>query len=459
MKRPLAAQFIIVLQMFCLFSHRAAAEDIHVYRQLKFLKTDRPDFLFSDDPMLGRLTCPPLIQYNLLSKSFSSLAFSAIRFDESLKTWKLTLSKNLRWWDQKPVSASEMAFFLRETLNREWASKLGIKASKVEVQTSGDFDVEVKWKEGPFFGPYTLSGYPLSRLKDKMFECAGEYAIVSQSSDKSIELKKVQDDRKRRFDRVFLHNTQPVTLDVSGAWFKIFQLELDPERKACQRTVDYSIFTVIDWNLKRKPLDDLAIRNLLDEVVPRHHITEHLMTGQADVVSGPFIGVHPGNNRKFTISAGESKIKLKELWPRGRSLKLCFSSQQNLLADVLAAAYRSQGVETEILNELSPDCDGHVRALQTIWPTYNNILEWVSNPNWLTHAESMSKLASNYLKTLSFGKPEFQYLQQIHELLYTKKLSSVVMQHKACIEAGNGFKKQLPPLIMRNLSWFEDLLK
>ena len=128
---------------------------------------------YTDDPLLGRLACPPLVRFNLAKKNFDHLILRQAKVDDG--KWQLTLRNGIYWWSGDEVKASDLVQYLENHL----ATIVSYKGADLwqipefAAKTTGTYGVEVSWKKAPQFGPMVLAGVPLWRKHEATNQCAG----------------------------------------------------------------------------------------------------------------------------------------------------------------------------------------------------------------------------------------------------------------------------------------------
>jgi hypothetical protein len=155
-------QVLSMCFMFCLFflSTESSAQKNEVeilgwpLLDLAKLSGDRPPLNFGNDPVLGRLICPPLTRLNLSVKKSEPLVFKKILVSKN-KTgetvWTLGLRSGLFWWSGKIVQTQEIVMFLEKILPDLIKEKgAGIWSLPNFSVTHDKESIFIKWQKDPF---------------------------------------------------------------------------------------------------------------------------------------------------------------------------------------------------------------------------------------------------------------------------------------------------------------------
>lgn len=154
-----------------------------------------PHELFHD-PVLGRISCPALTQFNDRHKKSIGIILHSVVDQGSI--WKLRLRPGIYFWSGKEVDGEDLAGFLSQNLLNIVRWKTGRQSLEFEFDTQVDgLQVSVLFKSKPKFGPYILNGWPFHRKTSNKqfattFECSGRFwpAPTRVASSKAVELKR-----------------------------------------------------------------------------------------------------------------------------------------------------------------------------------------------------------------------------------------------------------------------------
>lgn len=456
-----------------------------------------PELSLGDDPINGRQLCPALTRLNLGTKKSEVLllkrAAEEFRDEKRGALWRLELGASLYWWNGAPVKAEDVVAYvermLPEMVKRRGAGLWDIPAHEIKVEHGKD--VVIRWRTSPAFGPFVFNDAPFFRpvvggaLK---YECAGLYMPVVEGF--GVTLKPSPGYRMSKplpEVRIYKAGARPVK--ASDRTFELrFPSTIDgtlAERGAktvarCERAVELPYATMILWNTRHGPTSDRAFRQLLTQLTPRGALVNEAAVTLAQVGAVPIPRQHPGYNgevraRPFDIKAvseGLSRLGFRRktassprLDPKGEPLRLTLRTQTNssgLVEKVITDAFSAVGIDVKFTRESTGDLDGVLAAFELDWPRVSFIGNFHSRvadtaPFWSPGDAKLDKLLEAYARTLTTAEPDFGVLGQIQARIADLEPVTMLLQHKACVQAGPGLK--LAKGVNQNdPDWFRQLL-
>ena len=467
------------------------------------LEVDRnaPPMWLGDEPVLGRLICPPVSRLNLSKQVSEGLIFHQVTSKKQTNglTWTYHLRSGIYWWDGQPVTPHD----LKEFIDKQIRSIVKIKGAGLwelppyYLATSSS-SVSITWKKDPVFGPYILNGISLWRHKKvgqttehKQFnyECAGIYRPIVEKDGILLEPTKGYRVYRRPLffasDKKALKNRQ----NKNNLIFEMpdsFSVDPDkrpPDKKAyCPNPVSTPFVTAITWNLDQKQLKDAKFRYILTGLPPRGSLLRAGAGFAGELQSSLIPRNHPGYQAKvlvrpFDLEASSKELaKLGYIRPQGDKVRLdlnkeplklnLVSNRENpdLLEKVLADSYMAVGINVQYLSNKSgvgAKVDGVVTGIYLPWPEMNFLNHFHSSqqsqfPFWNLGTQKLDQNLEEYAISLTKAKPDFYKLQNIHSHLYSLEPVTVIMQHKACLHIASN--KNFKDIDVRDPDWFRKII-
>ena len=143
-----------------------------------------PPEWFSEDPLLGRMSCPPLSRVLLKDKKSDPLLLRSVTSEDGGKLWRFTLRSGLYWWDGKGVTHADLVHFMHENLAAAVKAKSGgLWQLPPYTITSHPEGIEVRFSQAQPVGPYLFNGIPLWKpvatpsTSELPFQCVGTYKL------------------------------------------------------------------------------------------------------------------------------------------------------------------------------------------------------------------------------------------------------------------------------------------
>jgi ABC-type transport system substrate-binding protein len=107
---------------FFLSTYKISAQEISIYGWPDTtMPLGTPYLGFGDEPIIGRLTCPPLTRYNHSTQKSEALIVVPVMHSELL--WEYKLRQGIYWWDGSIFTASNLLSFLKKNMGRILSEK------------------------------------------------------------------------------------------------------------------------------------------------------------------------------------------------------------------------------------------------------------------------------------------------------------------------------------------------
>ncbi|MBI2603600.1 MAG: hypothetical protein HYW48_11160 [Deltaproteobacteria bacterium] len=434
----------------------------------------QPVLWLGNDPVLGRMICPPLTRLDLEREASEPLIFKSV--DEVKKeqqhVWNLTLRSGIFWWNGEEVTPVQILEFLKKELPNIINEKGSGLWTERPVHLSRDGEsIQVVWGKAPPFGPFVLNGVPLWRVRGTErqgqfgFECVGRYVPVI--TERGIGLNPNEKYGIPRASFLFQNSEQAQTHKVKEALrFSMADvLSARPEERnphnegQCSALIKLPMASVVIWNLKKPMLQNPHVRNEIADSFPRDTL---LLSGAGNwgTTSSSLIPEgHPG------YSAVRRKKRPAGSWKPDQALK--FSSvrgEMGLVEKVLLDGLKARGIAASLIPMNDGGYDGLMTGVFFPWPEmdlfdrfHSQGLSIIGGNDAAPQQGQLDSLLRDYRTSLTRTHPDFALLRKISHLLGERELVTVLIHHKACLE--------LPGMIKRNADirekdpdWFLALL-
>ena len=468
------------------------------------LEVDRqsPPMWLGDEPVLGRLICPPVSRLNLSKKISEGLIFHKVTTSKkgSEVTWNYHLRSGIYWWNGQPITTHDLEEFIGKQLKPIIKIKgAGLWEIPEYMLTSNSSSVSITWKKPPAFGPYFLNGISLwrhrtdidSTLEPRQFayECAGIYRPVVQKDGVLLEPTKGYRVYRRPLffaaDKEVLKNRpikNKLVFEMPDS-FSVDPGKRPPDKRAyCPNPVDTPFLTAITWNTEQKQLSDAKFRYILTSLTPRGSLLRAGAGFAGELQSSLIPRNHPGYQSKvlvrpFDLEASSQELaKLGYIRPQGDKVRLDLNKvplslnlvsnreTPDLLEKVLADSYMAVGINIQYLSQntgTQTKIDGVVTGIYLPWPEMNFLSHFHSSqksqfPFWNLGTKKLDRDLEEYAISLTKVKPDFKKLQNIHTQLYSLEPVTVIMQHKACLHYAS--KKKFKDIDVRDPDWFRKII-
>lgn len=458
---------------------------------------ESPAGWLGNDPIVGRLACPPLTRLNLRSKQADDMLVRQIVVEGAV--WRFELRSGMFWWSGEPVVAADLVRFLETELERavveRGAGLWKLPARSISAAEGGS--VVVTWKEAPVFGPYVLNGVPFARTaaagSTPRFECVGLHRLRQDAAVMVLEPRSggrvrassvtiLSAPRGGQVPRDKPYVALKTATDFSGnPWTRP-----GDDQANCQTTLDLSAATMIAWHGGRGPTTDPRFRRLLTQLVPRGALLRAGGASLGELLTAPIARRHPGYDARLALRPSDleaasegltslgyvraASTALRKLPGSTEDLKLVIASTDKALAlveKVVVDAFQAVGVGVRFVpaGELKPGehVDGTLGSFDLDWPDSDLLSNFHSRakhphsgsiPVIKLEDAALDGALERYALSLTRGAPDFASLTAVHRRLYELEPVTVVMQHKACLEVGGGLalpKSGVDPL---DPDWF-----
>lgn len=472
--------------------------------------TAAPGLEVGSDPVLGRQACPPLTRLSLVEgKGEDILLRHAVeeyrdarddggKGDRHGAFWRFEVRTGLWWWNGDAVTPTHVADFVRAQMANVARDRSGgvWHLPEFEVKTDGDKYVTVQWRQAPPFGPFVFNDAPFFRSvaasgSGLRFECAGLYGAAVK--DFGLELTPTPAYKVRKplpVVRLYRVGSRP-----AGGQQRTLEFQMaeafggDPATRAsdtgaaCGRTFDLPYMTMIAWNVQRAPLTEVAFRQALTQLTPRGVLATSAAAALADTATAAIPKGHPGYDGKLSPrpfdfqAAAQALTKLgykrpaadgPRLRPDGKPLQLELSTQpgsSGLMEKVIVDAYASVGIVVTFQTagaSNAPDLDGALGVFAMDWPRASLLADLHGGAEdatfWSPRDQALDQALEAYARSVTEPVPDFKLLGRVHQRLTQLEPMTVVLQHKACVQAGTGISVAHGALDPKDPDWFRQLL-
>lgn len=505
MKRKKIYTAALLISLTFTITRQAAGEQIPAIRgwplhNLKHLiHGDKIPEWLGNDPVLGRLMCPPVSRYNLAKHRSEGLFFQSVRLSEATDGhyhWTFHTRRGLFWWDESEVTPSDLGHFIATHL----ADLVASHSSKLWQVPEFSWSVKgseliLDWKTPPKFGPWILNGLSFYRPVKTTehaklhWECAGIYKGTVSQDGFLLEPSRPYAQANRSV-LVMTGDTQGANTRIKTHYdFTMAEtLPTNPSVRApdqaptCKNLIPIPYLTLISWNSDQPKLKVAEIRQILTGLTPRGALLRAGAGFYGELLSSVIPRNHPAyqNNawvREFSLkNSSESLNKMGYTRPRGDSLRQ--NSQQEaltltlasvreetgILEKVIADSFLAVGIRTHFISATSgtkaEKADGIVTGILLDWPSLNFLPDFHSKavknfPFWSPEDPQLDQQLENYALSLTWGQPDFQALGKIHKLLYISEPVTVIMQHKICLSGPGDPSYKIDE---KDPDWFRNIL-
>lgn len=449
-----------------------------------------------DDPIIGRQACPPIVRLDLASGESEELLVKRVIKNAAGTEWRFEPKGDVFWWNGAVVTSQDLAVFIADVLPRviEGRGLTLWPVPKFSVETDGDRAAVVTWQEAPKFGPFVLDGVPLAKAAKSeglAFECAGLYRLATTAQGVTLSPNPAY--KVKLSMPIVKIQSSTAKMTTGGSWLALRAAStlggtpwtrLSDDKPKCTTTLDLPSATVIAWNPKQGAATDQALRALLTELTPRGELVRTGAAALGELISAPIPKQHPGYDPKLSVrpfnidnvSASLHKLGYQRLDAyaarmdkQGKPLRLTLvaaNGEPGLAEKVVADTYSAIGISTTFKSatEVSPDAaDGIFATVQLDWPRSDLMGTFHSRavdpkPFYRLDDQKLDALLELYALSLTEVKPDFAALTAVHRRIFELEPMTVLLQHKACVEAGGGMK--LPPkgISVRDPDWFRKLI-
>jgi ABC-type transport system substrate-binding protein len=325
---------------------------------------------------VNRMMYDNLVRFNAKMQIEPALAESWTQSPDGL-VWTFKLRKGVRFHDGTPFDAKAVKYFVDRVLGDEKPFKASLYTPFVQgAQVVDDGTVRITLKQpfaaflfrlahsaGGIVSPAAhqkwgkdLTLHPAGTGPFKFVEWVKGDRVVLERNDgywggrprlDRVTVKTVREDSAR----VLMLESGDADLIVNIPPEDIPRLRKDPRFAVESIPTARALYVVI--NVKKKPFDDLRVRQALNYAVNREAIVKSLFQGNAEAIPGivaplqngfaklPGYAYDPKKAKELLAQAGASALKVKLWSPKGRYVKdfeLAQAVQQDLAAVGVEAA-------------------------------------------------------------------------------------------------------------------------
>ncbi len=429
----------------------------------------RPPQWLAEDPILGRMSCPPLSRVLLKEKKSDLLLLRGITSEENDRIWRFTLRSGLYWWDGTSVSNKDLRLFIESALEDTAKAKSGglWKIPSYTVTEKID-SIEVRFSEVPEIGPYLFNGIPLwksvggGKPPDLPFQCVGTYRLRQGEKPGDFTLQAVPQYGLRTTEIQVVNQIPP-----GHSAFLSFQmaesLTVQPamvQSRTQTATMDLPWMTVLAWNTTKHP--QAEERKALAALIPRQALVQTgagtLGTLSATLLP-PMHPAHAPKNRPILLPLTQALAQIKKVAPTLQRLQLASPGEPgHLVEKVLEDTFHAAGIQIEWVtgDGTGKEVDGSLVGMYLPWPQMNLLPDLHSKMKGLSplDAELDAQLAA-YAQSLTREHPDFPAVTKIEDRWVQLEAITAMMQHKARV-TGTAPKSVLPSLM--NPDWFKQAI-
>ena len=394
---------------------------------------------------------------------------------------------------------------MRQELDGDFQATLApfLEVPASTISAGSDGSVTVRWAKSPAFGPFVFNGISLwrkvpahqSSTSGLPYECAGRYAPVRSDTDQSQSQAKemIFDPTKSSGGAKRLLRFSSMGAKGDGISFLSARAALEMkgafalrESGACRAKLDLPALTLIVWNSHSDLLKDPAVRKLFTQITPRGEIMRTGAGGFGDLLPGPIPRNHPGfapslKVRPFAIedaAAGMERLGYRRssaekprLDKSGMPMTLKLGTQSDsagFVEKIVTDSFSAIGIDAKI-EVIRPGAmatyDGVFDEWRLPWAAMDMIQELHSKSlrspwkGMLPANEGLDKNLLDYSRSVSLGKPDFQALQRVGEILFQLEPFTVLMQHRVCLNLADGLTAASPNVDTRDPDWFWQMIQ
>lgn len=469
-----------------------------------FADKDKPEHWIGNDPVLGRLICPPITRLNLEKDESQGIVIRDVEIskEKNSVTWKIHLRTGLHWWDGSLVTEEQIATFLKYFFNERLHKKLFIEKIPKHDITIEQNTLKVIWDGSISFGPYVLNGEPfwhhskwdINKSPKLDYQCIGlfkpidfsihSYLHVNSNEGYGIANKEIlfRWNKPEKKDTASVHIHFKMAEDISNDP----QIRPPVQAAACQKLIELPLMSIIKWNTDIQPTASSSFRKAMTTLTPRGTLLRSGAGFWGSLPSSLIPRDHPGYEnsvlvRPFDLEDGA--IQLEKLgykrtkgnsyrtYPNGKTdlrLELYTNSRHfGLLSKVITDVFMSVGIDVHLTkNPNSPKTiHGFIQGIFLPWPEMDFSEDYDSRLSGRVifqeknMQDQLDESLRKYSLTLSEKQPDFGLLNNIHKKLFDSEPNTVIMQHFACIDQSTGISlNSLKQINTLNPDWFKQLI-
>jgi len=464
------------------------------------LEASAPSLWRGSDPILGRLSCPPLTRLNLAKQKFEPLILRSVSSKGSSRgetVWEYSLRSGIFWWAGEPVTEQDIVLYFMKNLKNIISYKTGLvwDIPQFQVKNQNNF-VTITWDKEPKFGPYIINGVSLWRdvksaevlSNEFKYECAGIYIAKNKENGISLQPSKKYSSSRSHLEVLSQGKSsgQTQAINFVGAAGLSSRLSKRPPDfpSKCKTTVDLPLLTAISWNLKSKVFEKKKLSKLLNSMIPLDTILSSGAGFYGDLVPGPVPRRHPGfnssiKNSKINLSGAIKKLEELGFGKKNKSgirvtkdgvplrIKIGrLGPQIKIVEKVIGDIFFSLGVDYAFSPANDKNLQGFEGVLHTAripWPEMNLLASFHSQsirnfPYKVEESASLDKDLEDYSSSLSHGKIEFEILKRVQKKISDSGMFSAMIHHSVCLETQKKYSKKSGFVNVLDPDWFRNLI-
>lgn len=394
-----------------------------------------------NDPVLGRMTCPPLTRLNLQKKRSELVLLRELLAKPAANgqwLWQAKMRSDIYWWGGKQATNADLRNFLANNL-RQLAEKKGFTdVPKFDTRLEGGL-VEVQWESRPGFGPYLLNGLAFSaaapaKQKSALFgrQCVGPYKARMGRDRVLLDPNVAQ--RKGASANYFTYfigsrTKEGISFSMAGDFEEVATSQ-QPVERSCRKQIDLPMFSAIIWNPQAEGISDTKLRREISSLFPRKTIVRFGLLGLGKVNRSVIPIGHPGfrhtNRGNMVKKIGQGRLLVLSSATKKISLL------EKLIIDVLRVSdFRVKFEAKAKISEVS----GYVSGFIAPWPEMDLWKSFHSNSNTrlVDGTSRLDRLLSEYRQALTTRLPDFEKLAAIQSFIDKNEWITVIAQHQACV--------------------------
>ena len=426
-----------------------------------------PPAWLAEDPVLGRMSCPPLSRMLLKDKKSDPLLLRSVTSEDGGKLWRFTLRSGLYWWDGKPVTTPDLRLFIEANLSEIAKVKSGgLWQLPTYTVTEKNEGVEVRFSQAPDLGPYLFNGIPLWKsvsapgATELPFQCVGTYKLHKGAADGDFTLKAVPK-YGLHTPEIRITNHVPPTQKAFLSFRMAESLSVQPVlvNQAQKSTLELPWMTALAWNLKKLP--QASTRKALAALLPRTTLLQAgagtLGTLSASLLP-PAHPAHRAQNRPITMPLPDAVAQVKKIQPPVERLQLAIQAEPgHIVEKVIEDAFLTAGIQVQwVTGAAAQEADGTLVGIFLPWPQMNLLSDLHSHAGGFSPLDPELDLElMQYARSTTQEKTDFQALTKIEDRWVQLEAITVIMQHKASV-TGLAPKTVLPSLT--NPDWFKQTI-
>ncbi len=458
--------FLPFLSVFTLFSPKAQSLEISGW-PISVFNNLAPGRSLGNDPVLGRLACPPVSRFNLETQRSEGLLFKNVAVDAQGvgSKWTYEMRSGIYWWSGEPVQSIDFERYIADNLARILDEKgLGLwSLPPFRLETSLQH-LTIHWAKKPLFGPFIFNGESFFRLKSNKavaFECVGTYVLMDVKEDKFI---------LKASEKYGVSKPQEITVaaNVLKGSDLSFLAPLEMGEASCARPVDQAWVTGVAWNPKLVPKN---LRSLLTSAIPRGGLLRQGALRLGELATTLIPKHHFGYEstialRKFDLEYVANSLPgvlAAEKLTQPLTLYIESPLKESIAQKVIEDCFFAVNISVHFVlpgNIASEKLHG--RLVSFIADSEMNFLEELHSkakqgPLWSPDSNDLNQALEHYAISITQPLPDLTLLKRVHRLLYDLEPVSVFFHHQSCLQSKKPI--EMGKLKLNHPDWFKILIR